>query len=498
MLTAAFPKLANMKITHLLRAFFRSAIYPAVVVALMICAEVFGLEFPIYYIYFVLAVLCVLFCEDTLGILPIVCCLYMTVSAGHNPGFGPSESVREGRSIFFESQGVVQLFFLVSAGVVLLVGKLIMCIIEGKGGRGRPKLLFGFIALTVGYVLAGVTFQYEPRSVAFGLVQIACLTVFYFYFFFTVDWSRVKESYIFTVFIWIGIGVLVETAAMYFAPGVIQNGKVAREHLYVGWGTYNNVGCIMAMCVPAPFYFAAKKKNGWLFTLLGCLLFGGVVLTQSRSAILFGTVVFLGCIVVMMIKANKRERIANAILFGVLAVALVILGVIFRKQVQSVFSSLTNAGFNSAGRLEIYRAAWDTFLSSPLFGKGFYHTPGGRFGLTWYVPSDPNTMNEVTGFVAPRAHNTVLQLLAMGGVFALLAYLYHRFETLWLLFRKPTTEKTFIALCIAALLLTSLLDVHFFNFGPCVLYSILLVCAERPQQKTTPTNLFSSPTSTVL
>ncbi|MBP5242287.1 MAG: hypothetical protein J6Z36_01175 [Clostridia bacterium] len=54
-------------------------------------------------------------------------------------------------------------------------------------------------------------------------------------------------------------------------------------------------------------------------------------------------------------------------------------------------------------------------------------------------------------------------------------------QTVILFVKKPTLAKTFIGLGVLALLLTSLLDCHFFNIGPGILYSVFLAFAEHDE-----------------
>lgn len=63
----------------------------------------------------------------------------------------------------------------------------------------------------------------------------------------------------------------------------------------------------MAMCMPAPVYFAVKNKNGWAYTILCTVFYLGVMVTQSRGAMLFGSVVYLGCVVVTLVGSKKKS-----------------------------------------------------------------------------------------------------------------------------------------------------------------------------------------------
>ncbi|MDE5547599.1 MAG: hypothetical protein K2J30_01175 [Clostridia bacterium] len=63
-----------------LNAFFRSDWYIALIVVMMTLSELFGFELPYYYATILFVGLNVLFAEDTLGIVPLICCSYMTVA----------------------------------------------------------------------------------------------------------------------------------------------------------------------------------------------------------------------------------------------------------------------------------------------------------------------------------------------------------------------------------------------------------------------------------
>ncbi len=459
MLTAAFPKLEKTKAIQALRKFFRSPWYCALIAALMAVSEIFGAELPVYYIYFVIGVTCLLVCEDTLGIVPIVCCGYMTFSAKNNPGRFPETSA------FRQPEALFQLGVILTFAVVLFIGRMLLSFWELPKKRA-PRLAIGFAVLGAAYMLGGLFSGYYAFDTAlYGFVQIVSLAVFYFFFYYTVDWRNVKAEYFATVFFAVGVGMLAEIIGMYFLPGVIVDGKLVRGALYTGWGVYNNVGCIMAICVPAPFYFAAKKRFGWLYTIAGCVFFLGVVLTQSRGSILSAVVVFAACGIAALVKAQKKEKIGVFVVLAAFVLAVGIGLVVKRDETNIIFSSFFTNGMDDSNRFNIYKACWQDFLEAPAFGKGFYHSSG-------YVAGKPGS------FIPPRAHNTIFQLLASGGIVALLAYLYHRGETLWMYFRHPTTEKTFSFFCVGALLLTSLLDCNFFNIGPGLLYSVLLVFAE--------------------
>ena len=472
MLTEAFPQLRERRAVIGVRNFFRSGWFAALAVLLMACSELFGLEIFVIYAYLVFGLLIVLFADDMLGIVPMVCCGYMIFSAENNPGKFPD-------SLFGQPQGQLALFYAVAVIAVMLIGRLVSMLLE-REKRGVPKLTVGFLLLGASYLLGGAfSPYYDGRTVLMGFVQIAALCGFYFYLYYTVRWDRVPKGYLPMVISIIGVGMLAEIVGMYFGEGVIrEDGSINRVALYTGWGIYNNVGCVMAMCMPAPVYFAVKNKNGWAYTILCTVFYLGVMLTQSRGAMLFGSVVYLGCVVVTLVGSKQKERLWNAIVFAVLLVAALIGVVVFRDKVKDLFASIIDQGWNDAARFATWKACWQRFLEYPGFGVGFYKTPGtlltedGMF--TEFVDGTPEGT-----FLALRAHNTFFQLISTGGTFAIVAYLVHRVQTLILCFRRPNAEKIVAALCVASLLLTSMVDCHVFNMGPGLMYSAWLVFGEK-------------------
>lgn len=468
MLTEAFPQLQESKAVLLLRAYFRSAWHPVVVAFLMACSELFSWELPVFYLYLCIGIVAVLFDEDTLALAPVMLCCYMTISAPNNVG-------KHSQTVFSDPSFQVQFIFILATAAIFLAARLVSVFIQ-KPKKESPAFTFGFAVLGLSYVLAGAfSGFYGGRTVLFGFAQIAALCFCYFYFYYTVDWKRVPKEYIMAVFFAVGVALIVEIAGMYAASGVFTENGVNRTALYTGWGIYNNVGCAMAMCLPAPFYFAVKCRQGWVFTVIGTVFLLAVMLTQSRTSMLFGGVVYAFCAVAVIVLTRGWERYKHLIVFASIVFAFGMCAVVFKDKLASLFDSLLKIGLNPWGRLKIWRACWEKFLQAPAFGVGFYETPGGLLhggGIVDLAPCPPDA------FIPPRAHNTYVQLLASGGSFALISYLVHRAETVVLLFRRPTKEKTFIALSILALILTSLFDCHFFNFGPGIMYGFLLAFAE--------------------
>ena len=136
--------------------------------------------------------------------------------------------------------------------------------------------------------------------------------------------------------------------------------------------------------------------------------------------------------------------------------------IVFHEKIFNILNDYINRGIDDNGRFEIYSFGMDKFLSHPIFGCGFYSSPySTNFGIPFLY------------------HNTFVQLLASCGVVGLLGYLFHRYQTLVIIFEKIKSGSIFLSLCILALLITSLLDVHLFSLYPTIYYSILLLAIEK-------------------
>ncbi len=468
MLTESIAKLRTSAPIRTLCAFFRSPWYLSLVVALMALANLFSLELPVFYLYLLLGTLVILFDADVRALIPIACCSYMTVSYENNPALHPHTAA------FYLPAFRIQLTVILCLAGVLMIGRLVT--ILWRGQKKKPPLLaLGFGGLGLSFVLGGLfSGSYGFRTALFGFAVIASLCGLYFYFYYGVDWTSAGKRDFAKLFLAIGLGMLVELLGMYLKSGILHDadGGSDRGVLITGWGMYNNVGCVIAMSLPAALYLARGSRHGWIYTVLSCLLFGGLVMTQSRSSILAGAALYAAGFVLLLIPCGKEERLLHLIVLAAAFFAAVCLAAVLRDKFVKLFGDLLNKTFGgdvSNGRTELYEEGWNHFTSAPFFGVGFYRCTA----FQWIDPSIKGST-----FLPPRYHNTLLQMLASCGIFGLVCYLLHRVETLFMLFRNPSPEKTYIFLSIAALLLTSLVECHFFSFGPGLLYSVLLVYAE--------------------
>lgn len=442
--------------------FFTTVPYIFIVCLLTLLSNTLALELYVYTAFVLTGVYICLFAEDLLGLVPIVICAYMAPSVGNNPG-------RNGQSVFSGAGGV----FLLCLGGLLVLALIFRIITDRKYFFGRKyKLLPGILALGAAYCLGGIGSPAYPelalKNLLFALLQLAAIALPYVLFSGGVRWEKTRNRY----FAWTGFcvgGMLVcEVLWIYLTGGVVVDGVIDRDRIYTGWGIHNNLGGMLAMMIPFAFWLAAKYRKGWIGSVVGCVFLAGVFMTCSRSSILVGCAAFLVCITAMLADAENRRGNGRALLiYAAVSVALIL---IFRKQLLQLFDGLISVGLDPSSRDTIYAEGLKQFVRYPIFGGSFYPID--------FAPWDWSTESAFSDFFPPRWHNTLVQLLASCGIVGLLAYGYHRFQTVRLLIRSKNREAVFLGCSVMVLLLTSHLDCHFFNIGPVLFYAAALAVAE--------------------
>lgn len=467
----AFSDLRRSPLINRINRFLESPAYILAAALLSLLSSMLSLELPVYTLYIMVVVYVCLFGDDLLPVMPLVVLCYIAPSASNNPG-------RNGDSIFDARHGGWYLLTLVGFMAAGLVYFLL------RDGRkylkllftNRRKLIWGMLLLWAAYMLSGIGSPAYPafikKNVFFGFLQGASVTVPYFLFTGLVDWKKARKDY----FGWVGVGaglvLLGQFLWIYITKPVIQNGVIDRNLIYTGWGMYNNMGGLLAMMIPFPFYLGMTHKKGWFGAVAGTLFLGGVFLSNSRTSMLAGAAVYGICVLILFFTTtNKKRTLVAAAVVAVVGIAGV---VVLHEKIFQLFEDILSRGFSLNHRDEFYIAGVNQFVKYPVFGGSFYPID--------YVPWDWSEVASFSKFFPPRWHNTLIQLLACTGTVGLVAYLIHRLQTVRLMIQERSAESRYITLSILVLIFCSLFDCHFFNIGPVLFYSMALAFAEKKQQ----------------
>lgn len=445
-----------------INSFLASPNYCIVVMAFAGIAHILSIELLAYLLFASLFIYICLFGDDLLPLIPLFPACYITPSAQDNPG-------RNTGSVFSGASGVV-------IGVLgaLMVAALVCRIVRHRKQffSGKSKCLLGLLLLSGTYLLSGIgSAGYTQRwanNLLYAIMQVASLILPYWLLSRGVNWQNVRRDY----FAWMGFatgGVLsLEVLWSYCTQHVIVDGIIRRTSIYTGWGMYNNLGFFLAMMIPFAFYLATKHHRGWIGTVIGSIYLICVILTCSRASILGALFIYALCVLIMLFYARNRRHnfIALVVVLSLIALTLIV----FPHQLQRLFSQVLNKGTDPSERDIVYTEGLKLFAKSPVLGVSFF-SPG-------YQPWTFATVQSVNSIIPPRWHNTVIQLLTSCGVVGLGAYVFHRIQTVKMLFSRKHKEQRFFGCVILILILCSLLDCHFFNLGPTMFYSMTLAYAE--------------------
>lgn len=451
--------------------FLRTPVYVILIACLAALSSIFELELVVYTLYILTGLFICVLGSDFLPLMPIVICCYIAPSVGNNPG-------RNEDSIFYPQSGGVYLIVIATLFAIGLIYRLVSD--HEIGGKRfwttKRSLTSGMLILGAAYLISGIGIEryaeYGGRNILFALIQFASIIVMYFLFTGTVDWEKAPKHY----FAWIGMcagfAVMAQLGENYLSGRIFMEGSntIDRELMATGWGMHNNIGGLMAMMMPFPFYLAYTRKHSWVYTGLATVLMLGVIASCSRTSMLVGALEFVICSALLLRKKDKRKPVL--VMYGAALIAVVAFAVISFDKLLDVFSLFLDEIGEVSKRDLLFINGMKQFMEYPILGGSFF--PQGE-----YIPWDWSELEAFSSFFPPRWHNTLVQIAASCGIVGLGAYVFHRVQTVKLLIKDFSTEKLFIGLFVAALLLASLLDCHFFNVGPVLFYSMALAFAEK-------------------
>lgn len=491
--TNVYQKIKNSKAINFINNIFSSPWGIAIIGAVSLLCYLLEIETVLYVFVAFLVVYMCLFANDFLILMPIFVFCYISPSTKNNPGIST-------QSMFYGAGGII----IACVVVIAIISVLLRIGFDKNMGykklfTQKRSLIIGMCLLGIAYLISGIFSknyaEIAGRNLVFALLQFISVILLYFIFTATIDWKNVRKDYFAWLGVIMGIVVCLQVVNIYITAGVIQNGVINRSKIFTGWGIYNNIGALVSMSIPFAFYLACKKKHSYIYLILATILLIGLIFTCSRGSIVGGVFIYIFSFIVTFIKAEDKKvfRISCAVLIGLA----IVLGLIFYKEIAELFAKVptiikntqdNSIAFNDSSRFKLYEKGFYSFLHNPIFGESFYPTE--------FVPYGYSKVEAFSNFFPPRWHNTIIQILSSCGIVGMLAYAFHRFQTIKLIFKNPNTEKSFIGLSILALLLMSLLDCHFFNIGPVLIYSMALAFAEnigKNKQPKTEENLEEKP-----
>ncbi|MBQ8145663.1 MAG: O-antigen ligase family protein [Clostridia bacterium] len=432
-------------------AFLNGCFYPLLIFFVTLISHTFSLELFGVTIIFITVSLGLIICDNLKFLISPLIMFILTFS---------QKSIEDGR--FFQKPYLIAMICFAIYFIALFI---VHFIIHKKSVNiksfTKSKLFLGYVLLCGSFLLNGILNfnEYDVRNLTFALILILSIGVVFFIFSINLCNDDNIKNYLFYTLYLVSVLITFQLFLAFVSQIQIENGEIIKESIMLGWGMWNNVGGMLAMLLPIHFYFASTvKKFGIIFYLSGMVSFLAIVLTLSRSSLLVSCLIIVISAIACCFYGNNKKicRIVTAIVFviGVLGI------IVFWNKISSILGDYIARGFDDNGRFDIYKRGFENFLQNPIFGGGFYSVDAQDHTFAFFLPD--------------RYHNTIIQMMGACGIVGLLAYIFHRYQVIKMLWCKRSLYTFFACLCISALLLTSMLDNHFFNFYPTFVYSILL------------------------
>ena len=127
-----------------------------------------------------------------------------------------------------------------------------------------------------------------------------------------------------------------------------------------------------------------------------------------------------------------------------------------------MFAFILSTKFSDRGRFDIWKNAFYVFYESPVFGGGFT-AYSKKFNTSFFL-----------GF----SHNTVVQIISSCGLVGFALFLFHRLQTLKLMFYKLNSERFFVVVQILTFILMGLFDIMFLSPYCMLIYAAQLAALE--------------------
>lgn len=149
----------------------------------------------------------------------------------------------------------------------------------------------------------------------------------------------------------------------------------------------NNVSTFIMLTMPFAFYLSIERPH---CIAAGLLTMPCLLLTSSRSALLFGGVEFMLCCVYVLI-VDKKARRRN----GIIIATMILIGALLSGQIYDfIFKTLSRfEHIEDEPRAGLIKRAVEDFRSNPLFGRGIGYMgnrdihPSKKFAACWYHSS---------------------------------------------------------------------------------------------------------------
>ena len=435
--------------------FFLGKFYPVIIAALCFLSHISSLEWLFGGAVVLLATLSLVWSHSLLPVLAPVLFICFHISRVDSAAQATSSDS------YFSGVGILVLSVFLAVFLSALAVRLIKKL-RDKPVRPCELPFFGSALLLISALFIGGfgSGKYTPKNLLLALFVSATLFLFFYLFYIALRGEEKEKilEYLCRLSAISAFLIGLEVAWLYIEGGVISGGEIVKEKILFGWGIWNTAGSVISVLIPNCF-LGLVLYGKRVYLVAASLAYLAAIFTLSRGALILSSIVYIVGIIVALARGKYKKQMQK-ILLCVAPVALTLV-ILFSGRIFTLFSDFFERGFSDNGRFALWRQGLSAFLSAPLFGNGF-------FG----VPAPDDFASSLPGML----HSTPVQLLCATGIFGFLAYVNYRVQTLRLVFKNPSFEKTMLALSILTILLGSLLD-NFVFYMHTMLYPSAVLAA---------------------
>lgn len=331
----------------------------------------------------------------------------------------------------------------------------------------KGVLLPSSVAVTAAVMLGGVgkisLKEYFTLTSIYYMLGLGIAMVLVYVIFsscYTSEKTDIKEISAYVMYL-----ICILSCVMVLAYYIVNIKKVIETGSVIEPQWRNNVSTFIMLTMPFAFYHSIKNPRCIVTAMLTmpCLL-----LTSSRSGLLFGGVEFVLCCVYLL-QADKKAHKRNVII-----IALMLLTVIVFAGDISDFIAKTLVrfeGMDDEPRTGLIKRAVEDFRSNPLFGRGIGYMgnrdihPSKTFAACWY-------------------HSSPFQIIGSFGLAGAAAFCWQFGARCRVLAERMNTYNAAVMLAYIGILMMSLVNPGEFSPLPYEMMTILIfVLAEQTEPK---------------
>lgn len=301
-----------------------------------------------------------------------------------------------------------------------------------KSNLAKPKSFIGILLLAISCIIP--IFWNTTITKDTSMMYILYFTwVLYIVVYFIFGINLGKNSLRVSIFTLSTLTALISFECVYYVL-THRSGdtNILAQAYYMGWGLCNEAGIMICFGLPFVFYELIKSENP-IVSIIGVvkvvIAILGVIFTNSRGAFLFGSIE-LGIFLILMVIFSKKKitNIVFTLLVMGLAVLYIQLNFGIAKFIDDIKENIFYNGLDNNGRVQLWTDAynhWNTNWLTRIFGSGMVSD----------IENGRGSFNGAdTVFIV--YHSTFFQTLCFGGIFGVLALLFHFFEKYKQLYKK--------------------------------------------------------------